>query len=679
MRGIFVFICVWLLNCFTTFAQITVLEEESAYPITQIKYYETEATTTFEEVIANQSSFLPLKTQVAGFGVSNKAYWLHFSLNSTKAQTWTLNLHITYLKELVIYYQENGIWKKESLAYSPHNKTKRNTSFPYIQLDFLEGETKEFYVKAFSNGNPITIPILAKKPENLTSYQHARDFGYGLYFGALLIVLGINFFNLFLTKEKTYLFYIIYIAFLTSFNALIAGYFYEYVMDYLPLNHLHYRHTANAGFIAHTFLFLFVIYFLDLHKTAPKTTKYLVICLSPFHFIGWFLVVFGDFIDTVLAIMFIGPAFTFVNLYLAVIVLMKKHPQGSYFFVAYFIYFIFTLIYNTYLTGIYPDYWITEHANDIAILSEGVILSLAMSAKMNHAKFIAQTNLLIAEKNTNRLLEQKVAERTHKLHETNNELLKTSQNLHENMIMIEEQRRLLEQKATELETSNLVKTRLFSIIGHDLRSPINSLRTLLNFIKIGHITQPDFEELLPTIQHSVSGIHVTLENLLQWSITQLHGITPTFKTLYVHKLVEENISLFGVIARDKQIELVNQVGENVTCLADENHLRLIFRNLLSNAIKFTHAGGKIVVTNTTRDNLLCINIIDNGVGIAPEKLENLFDNTRWVSQYGTKGEKGIGLGLQLCKEIIELNNGYFEIKSELAKGSTFTLCLPYKQ
>lgn len=676
MRGFVIFIFIWLLNCLSSSAQITVLEKEPAYPVTDIKYYETSYHTTFKQVLKDTATFLPIKRQVAGFGQSNKAYWLHFSLQSVKAQTWTLNLHITYLVELDVYYQENGKWKKESLAYSPEKKIKRSTSFPYIQLDFKENETKEFYVKAFSNGNPLTLPIFVKTPENLVSYQHSRDFGYGLYFGILLIVLGINLFNLFLTREKTYLFYIIYIAFLTSFNALIAGYLYEYIVDYLPFNHLHYRHTANSGFIAHTFLFLFVIYFLDLHKTAPKTTKYLIICLSPLHLLGWLLVFFGEFVDTVLAVLIIGPAFTFINLYLAVLALIKKHPQGLYFFVAYAIYFVFTMIYRTYLTGVYPDYWITEHANDIAIITEGVILSLAMSAKMNYAKYTAQNNLLLAEKNTNKLLEQKVAERTHKLNQTNAELIKTSQDLHENMVMIEEQRMMLEQKAEELETANLVKTRLFSIIGHDLRSPINSLRSLLGFVKTGHITQTEFEALLPTIQQSVSGIHITLENLLQWSVTQLHGITPTFSTLNIYKLVEENISLFGVIARDKQIELVNQVNEDITCMADENHLRLIFRNLLSNAIKFTHSGGKVIITNTTRDKLLCINIIDNGVGIASEKLENLFDNTRWVSQYGTKGEKGIGLGLQLCKEIMELNGGYFEVQSELGKGSTFTLCLP---
>jgi signal transduction histidine kinase len=236
-------------------------------------------------------------------------------------------------------------------------------------------------------------------------------------------------------------------------------------------------------------------------------------------------------------------------------------------------------------------------------------------------------------------------------------------------------RQVAEQTA-ELKAINTTKDHLFAIIGHDLRSPIASLKGILQLFDSQQLSQEEFLELARHLLKNVDNIHEMLENLLQWSLSQMQGLKPFLKAFEVNDVVDETIALFKEVAFQKQIELATDLEQNLIAFADENQIRTVLRNLLNNAIKFTPQSGIIAVSGKVRDNFVELKVIDSGIGIKTEDLALIFSKPKLKK--GTAGEKGTGLGLVLCKDLIEQNGGQIVVRSEYQKGTTFEVILPKK-
>jgi signal transduction histidine kinase len=153
-------------------------------------------------------------------------------------------------------------------------------------------------------------------------------------------------------------------------------------------------------------------------------------------------------------------------------------------------------------------------------------------------------------------------------------------------------------------------------------------------------------------------------------------MTTTPESIDLNPIVSENIALFSETSKKKSIMVVNEITSESRVFADPNHINLVIRNLLSNALKFTEGGGKVTFRASNIQGQCEISIADSGVGIAEDKLEDLFDINPDKGQVGTEGEKGTGLGLPLCKDFIEKNNGEIKVESMPGKGTTFFVKLP---
>ncbi|MEM0355051.1 MAG: PAS domain-containing sensor histidine kinase, partial [Thermoplasmata archaeon] len=175
---------------------------------------------------------------------------------------------------------------------------------------------------------------------------------------------------------------------------------------------------------------------------------------------------------------------------------------------------------------------------------------------------------------------------------------------------IKNQQEILIKHSEKLAQANATKDKLFSIIGHDLRSPINTLVNLLDVISKGFISIEEFQQLLPKVHQNVKTVHHTLENLLQWSYSQMQGIKSAPKQVELHDIILENIALFTEAAQNKEIQLLYDVPPDFVVFADENQVRLIIRNLMNNAIKFTKKAGTVCVFAQRNDNSigLCCNV-----------------------------------------------------------------------
>jgi signal transduction histidine kinase len=204
-----------------------------------------------------------------------------------------------------------------------------------------------------------------------------------------------------------------------------------------------------------------------------------------------------------------------------------------------------------------------------------------------------------------------------------------------------------------LTQTNAIKDKLFAIIGHDLRSPINSLKGLMELLENQNISPEEFMRISHKLKNGVEYVHFTLNNLLVWANNQLQGQQSNPKNIDLYKLATENINLLGEIAQAKTIALHNNFSQNLQVWADTDQINLVLRNLISNAIKFTQEGGTVSLTSERTADYWEMAVSDTGIGMSKEDLDKLFNKVTHFSTYGTRGEKGTGLGLLLCQEMIE--------------------------
>ena len=236
----------------------------------------------------------------------------------------------------------------------------------------------------------------------------------------------------------------------------------------------------------------------------------------------------------------------------------------------------------------------------------------------------------------------------------------------------------METRSEELERLNQVKDKFFSIISHDLRSPINALAGLLDLLDKGAVKPEELSKHIHELKSRFNHTRTLLNNLLDWTLLQMDKLNLQATRIDLHKLVDENIELLGSVP-NKHIRLHNHVPENTIGYADSNTVNLVIRNLMTNAIKFTNDGGEVAIGSEDLGNEWLITVTDNGVGMNAEVLKILFDKTAPYTTRGTANEKGTGLGLILCKEFVEKNGGRITVESEVGKGSKFSFTIPKPQ
>ncbi|MBM3178278.1 MAG: tetratricopeptide repeat-containing sensor histidine kinase [Bacteroidetes bacterium] len=240
---------------------------------------------------------------------------------------------------------------------------------------------------------------------------------------------------------------------------------------------------------------------------------------------------------------------------------------------------------------------------------------------------------------------------------------------------LENQRKELERRSDELEELNRVKDKFFSIISHDLRSPINSLSGVLNLMEKNGVTAEELPLLTRELRLQFNHTKNLITNLLNWALLQMDRVTLKKEKLELSSLVEENIKLSKTLS-NKNVELINQVESGTQFYGDQNMTNMILRNLILNAVKFTESGGRVLIGAEERGKELVVSVQDNGVGIPPDVQKLLFTKNNSYTSLGTANEKGTGLGLNLCKEFAERQGGKIWFDSQVDMGTTFYFSIP---
>lgn len=225
---------------------------------------------------------------------------------------------------------------------------------------------------------------------------------------------------------------------------------------------------------------------------------------------------------------------------------------------------------------------------------------------------------------------------------------------------------------------NAAKDKFFSIIAHDLKNPFNSILGFSEYL-IELVDEKNYDqvgEYANIIRQSSLRAMDLLMNLMEWALSQSGRIDFKPEPFEINTIVDEVLLLMKDNAEQKSILLTNKLSSGLYVNADKAMLSTVLRNLLSNALKFTQPHGKITVTSVVQQNEFTISVSDTGVGISAERIHSLFKISEGYSTQGTQKEKGTGLGLILCKEFIEKNNGKIWVESVVGTGSTFCFSLP---
>lgn len=233
----------------------------------------------------------------------------------------------------------------------------------------------------------------------------------------------------------------------------------------------------------------------------------------------------------------------------------------------------------------------------------------------------------------------------------------------------------IEDQRKELERLNELNNRLFSIIAHDIRSPISGVYGILDLIKIEALSKQELSEYISDLSLTVDNLLSFLDDILQWSKGQIDKKEIEPALFNSKKTWDQVLALYAHNIKAKNIEIVSSDLERQV-FADEGSYSFIVRNILQNAIKFTPQNGTIEIKAEEKENRIITTIQDNGIGISKENLDKILYSKEWVTTLGTENEKGTGFGLKASAKYVEILEGNFHIESAPGQGTKVTIDLP---
>ncbi len=236
--------------------------------------------------------------------------------------------------------------------------------------------------------------------------------------------------------------------------------------------------------------------------------------------------------------------------------------------------------------------------------------------------------------------------------------------------------KIVNERTTQLTTANKVRDRLLSVMSHDVKSPLNALRGILQVYNRGEIKQEEFGPFARHIESDLSKTSLLVENILYWTTNQLKGVMVRKEKFDLYVLMEENMELFQTVAAHKRVSLSHDVSKGFNINVDRNILNFAIRNLLANAIKFSYEGGQVNILAARDGGKLTIQIKDRGTGMDEETIQGLLKLQQNLTTTGTGNEKGTGLGVALCSDYLQKGGGQLSVESILGQGTTFTITLP---
>ncbi|RPE08044.1 hypothetical protein EGT74_13300 [Chitinophaga lutea] len=579
--------------------------------------------------------------EIGAFGLFNGAVWAHGSFSSPAPGKAYLLIEFSNIDSITLYYYDGPALKSitSGSRVVPRNNVWNLPGFSF-ELPAFGDRQQEFWLR-IRTGNAMIVPVTLATEKGVWQALGGMYVVELIYFG---IVIALFFYNLSLfawIRDRSYIFYLGYLFFLAAFVLLYLRGFHVVFPE--PVSRA--LNLYGIGFVGASYLFAipFSVSFLKGREYAPRLTRLLamffivaaaavICCLA-----GWrhATIRMQEVISIAVPVLFIS---------MAVVSYRQGYKPAVYFLVAWTLLLGTIMLFTVINIGLLPLKNWYFHILPVGSAVEVILLSLALGYRyslLKKEKMAETESKMNFIRDQNELLEKKVDERTHALKE-----------------------------------SNRVKDKLLGIISHDLRTPLNNLSGLLELSEKKALSAGEIQHFSQTVRQNIKYIAGTIQNMLNWSLTQMERIETRPRKVDLDALAYLVVDIYRFAADQKAILLRKPMPEAVAVKADYHQLELVLRNLVDNAIKFTSQGGIITLGCRPVDEGVEIYVSDTGKGMSVEEIQRLLYGNNIYSTEGTDDERGTGLGLQLCKEFIANNGGVLRINSKPGKGTEFYFVLP---
>lgn len=600
------------------------------------------------------SKFLPLSNiqKSPSFGFDQASYWFEFTItNDIDQNEWLLEIPYSPLDEIDFYIQPDSgqIWtaKTDGDIFPIHNRDLPHRQ-PIFKFEIQHGQTKTIYLR-IKTISSVQLPVILWTPEAFHIASYKTQMINGLFFGAMFVMIFYQLFLFLSIRDRTTLYYLLTLVSMANILSFFQGYNFLYLHPSLP--RLNDDFAALTGPIFMLCSTLLTRSFLKLRQFSKALDIVLISNTIAALLAGLLMVIFHRQISYKYHHLFVF-LHCIVILVSAGYCLYKKFRPALFYLIAWGSVMLAAAVFTMATLGLAPGYLGTNYQGlMIGCILQVLLISLALGERWNtlvKENQEAKEHELRRGYEENVRLEREVRLRTEELNLQN----------------------------VQLEGLNQIKDKLFSVVSHDIKEPLTSLKLSLALVKMDKLTQQEFKDISGELEGHLDTTTDFIQNLLQWAKFQLRGEEIKQAAFELVPLLEETIALLKVNFKEKGIIVKKEISSSdLMVFADIVMTQSILRNLLTNAAKFTPQGGTITVhAKENGENKVVISVTDTGAGIPESNRDKIF-TLESIATKGTKSETGTGLGLVLCKEFVEKNNGEIWFDTEQGKGTTFYISL----
>ena len=612
--------------------------------------------------------FQPLNMAFPNFGFSRSAYWFRFEIvNATDApMDLLLEQEMAWMNLIELYIPgRSGQYDIRRAGVDfPFSEREYEHNHFLFALQAKPGETQTFYLKLES-----VLPIIA--PLNIWEreafWQSSNDWAYyyGFLFGSLLFAFLYNSFLFITLKEWVYFCYSLFIASIFMLYFSTEGFTFHFLLQNNPL--LVNRITITFTSLAWLTLILFSVSFLETKINLPKMDRAfrilsaLYITFIPVNLLN------PDLSSTIFLPMALGNVTLILLLSAGVVSWLNGNRSARFYMLGTTSTFLGTSVNVLWVFGLTPANNIFYHAIGIGTLIDVILLSFALSDRvkiLREEKELAQVAAIESEKAARQIetrakeeLETKVEERTCEL---------------------AGEKERAEQSREQAEAANKLKDQFVTLVSHDLRAPLGNIMGLMELFREktrGAALDGRHLNLLDRAANNCNGLIGMIDRLLDISRLRSGKMRVAKQFILTRYMLEDRIERLTHSAQEKMISITMDIPQGHRIFADENLFGEVVQNIVSNAIKFLDEGGQVTIRAEEGPSGAIV-ITDNGPGIGGAILPDIFNAHKKTSTRGTKGEKGMGLGLPLSQDIMKAHGGKIQVESQPGAGATFRLTLP---
>ncbi len=640
---------------------------------------------TLEEVQKLPFQKYPVRNEE--FFQADYAYWGKITLKSTLSRhtDWFLYVGFDNLIEFYFPDQAGNYQRKLGGQYVPSS-----------QKEIVEGRVSPFNISLAPNTS-MTVYI---RVENFNqrapsfymalvnpTYWHKRlqkrNLVEGLFNGVLLIMIFYNLLLFFSNRDRTYLYYSIYILHVGTYFFVMKGFSREFFLGEYPLSEPYVWVTALG--LSPVFYFQFIRHYLHTQRLIPKWDRfirYAIVASLATLALELLILYFRFDIDLIARIStFILVVETIFSLLLLWRLIMSKNKLAYYLVAGSFCLWVGGLFAIVFLVSSY--FFDALALGQAGVVAEVLIFSLGLGYRMKadkHDKETAQQSLIEQLKENermqaeaNRKLEEMVIQRTQEIRAQNRKLEQQKEEIASQKESIFAQNTRLDKTNEKLISINEEKNLLIGIVAHDLRNPLTSALSMAQLLTSeAEEMDQDQKDCISLIDHSLNRMNHMIEHILDVNAIEASRVNLHFEEIFLRELINEVLLSFRETAQKKRISLVAEL-HHCQVLADRHFLMQVLENLISNAIKFSPTEKEVRVCTANSHQKVSIEVRDQGPGISPEDQKKLFLKYQKLSAQPTAGEKSTGLGLSIVKKYVEAMHGEIICKSALGEGTVFTI------